>query len=344
MAEYDAAGTKIFSGKLNVVNVSVTGLTITGTTQLNRSWHLLGNPFGSAVTWDYTIENAWSRNNISGVAQIWDEATQDYIALTSSPASVIPATNGFMVQASGGTGSLTIPAIKRTHSSQPFYKSTIPGIKLTARNLTAGNAKESSVFFNPDATAGFDLMFDGEFLHGYGPTFYSLSGDVKLSVNSLPDLTSQPTIPFTFIPNEGSSFTIEASGLETVTSNAWLLDKQTNIDHNLSLNPVCQFTASTNDDPNRFLLHFSGVGINETRIPNPISVFATGSAIHITSNTTAVLAGNVYVYNMVGQLIASTGLNGDSSFTLNMKAPAGYCLVQVVTSDQTYSCKVFIHQ
>lgn len=44
--------------------------------------------------------------------------------------------NGFMVKVTSGTGSITIPAAKRVHSAQPWYKqSDYPVIKLFAKNL-----------------------------------------------------------------------------------------------------------------------------------------------------------------------------------------------------------------
>ncbi|MFZ4523759.1 MAG: T9SS type A sorting domain-containing protein, partial [Bacteroidales bacterium] len=337
MAAYDDADTKSFSGTLNVADVSLSGLTITGS-QANRSWHLLGNPFSCALTWD----NTWTTSNIAGVAEIWNEDIQDYSALTSFPASVIPATNGFMVQVSGGIGSLTIPESKRVHSAQAFYKSSIPAMKLTARNNVAGNAKESSVCFNPDATAGFDLQYDGEFLHGFGPVFHSNIGDIKLSVNSLPDLTAQTGIPFTFIPNDGAVFTIEATGIETVPATPWLLDKKTNTDQNLRVDPVYHFTASAGDDPSRFLLHFSGVGISESRIPNPVSVYMAGGIICISNNTGSALSGEIYIYNMIGQLMMQQELKSDRLVKINLNTGTGYYLVKVITGDLVYSGKVFI--
>jgi len=341
MAAYDEAATKSFAGKLNVGDVNVTGLTISGSLD-NRSWHLLGNPFGSAVTWD--ASSAWAFTNIAGVAKIWNESQQSYSDLTSYPPMLIPATNGFMVQVSTGTGSLTIPATKRTHSAQAFYKTTIPGVKLIVRNTAAGNAQESSVYFNPDATTGFDLMFDGEFLPGYGPVFHSSAGNIDLSTNSLPGLSEQTAIPFTFVPNNGVSFSIEASGLETVMGTPWLMDKKTGTDHNLKLDPVYQFTASGSDDPSRFLLHFSNVGLGESRIPHPVSVYASGNTINIIILVGTTLPGDVYVYNMMGQRVMYQKLTGSSLNRINLNAPTGYYLVKVITSDHVYSEKVFIVQ
>ncbi|NCC74191.1 MAG: hypothetical protein EOM06_12420, partial [Sphingobacteriia bacterium] len=275
MAAFDTEDVKSFSGELNVADVPVSGLGITGTS--DKSWHLIGNPFSSAITWDATT--AWGLTNIAGVAKIWNELIQSYSDLTSSPSSVIPATNGFMVQVVEATGSLTIPATKRAHSAQAFYKSAVSGMMLTAKSLTAGNAQEARIVINPDATTGFDLMFDSEFLAGHAPSFYSLSGEYKLSTNSIPVLTAETEIPFAFIKNAGSQFSIEASDFEEIPGIPYLIDLKSGTSHNLADNPVYNFTAVEGDNSDRFLLKFGMVGVGENPEADNTSIYVSGQTI-----------------------------------------------------------------
>ena len=268
MAAYDVDQTKSFAGELNVANVAITGLPINGSTATNRSWHLLGNPFSSALTWS----DSWTKTNIAGTAKIWKEINQSYSDLASSGAA-IPATNGFMVQVNTAPGSLTIPASARVHSSQAFYKSSDQKMILTARNLDFGSAQESVVENNPNSTNGFDLEYDGEFLTGYAPLFFSEADNVHLSTNSLPLISSTTEIPFTFVKNEGTNFSIEAVGASTLAPEVWLMDKKTNTDHNLLLNPVYNFTATANDDPNRFVLHFGTVSVVDIKATSEFTVW-----------------------------------------------------------------------
>lgn len=337
MAAYDAADTKIFSGKLNVADVPVSGLTISGGD--NKSWHLLGNPFACALSWDESID--WSRSNISGVAKIWNESSQSYSDLSSDPASVIPATNGFMVQVVTAPGSLTLPASKRTHSAQAFYKSTYPFLKLMARNTTAGNAQESSVCFIPDATAGFDLMYDGEFLEGYAPLFYSVAGSEHFSTNALSASVGIVEIPFDFIKNEGDNFSIEAEAISDIYGPVILNDLKTGISQDLTVNPVYVFTSAPEDNPSRFLLTFGHVGMDQNIKNYPFTVYASGNTLVVTDKT-GKNQGNIFVYNLTGQLIASDKLNGCSAYNLSMNVPSGYYLVKVVSPETTQSSKVFI--
>ena len=340
LAAYKTEGTKVFSGTMNVANIDISGLTITGSTQPHRSWHLLGNPYASALTWDAT--GNWNLVNISGVAKVWNEAIQDYSDITSTPSSAIPATNGFMVQVSSGTGSLTIPAAKRAHSSQPFYKSTFPSLILIARNTSAGNAKESSVYFNPDATPGFDLMYDGDFLAGYGPRFYSVAGSEHLSTNSLPDVGGTVQIPFDFIKNEGTNFTIEAESISGITGPVILNDLKTGASQDLTLNPLYAFTAAPGDNPSRFLVTFSHVGMDGPKGENTISIYTSGNMVYI-QDKTGNSHGKVFVYNLTGQRLMQQELAASGISQISLSAPTGYYIVKVVTDRDCSSSKVFIH-
>ncbi|MFZ4546025.1 MAG: GEVED domain-containing protein [Bacteroidales bacterium] len=337
MAAYDESGIKLFTGALTVSDVPIQDLAITNG-GANKSWHLLGNPFASALTWD--ASSAWNMTNIAGVAKIWNEATQSYTDLTSSPSTLIPATNGLMVQVANGSGNLTLPASKRVHSSQAFYKSTEKKIKLIAHNMDLGNAQESNVAITPEATEGFDLMYDGEFLVGYGPQFYSQTGNVKLSTNSIPVVPFETGIPFAFVPNEGNNFQIEATGLETIDSPAWLLDKKTNIDYKLSENSAYNFTASPTDNPNRFLLHFSGVGQKELFDKDQLKAWFYDQKLYVVSLSEKT---QLEVIDLQGRILFTEKLYGKATHSIAFDYPPGCYLVRISDNKQSKAIKIVVY-
>ncbi|PKP51675.1 MAG: hypothetical protein CVT92_12165 [Bacteroidetes bacterium HGW-Bacteroidetes-1] len=299
MVAYNAPDVKIFSGELNVADIIVQDLTITGTSNANRSWHLLGNPFSCALTWDVSTD--WSFTNIAGVAKIWNEALQAYSDLTSTPASSIPSTNGFMVQVSSGTGSLTMPATKRDQSAQAFYKNkeSLPRILLIAAPLDKTSGQQSTVCFIPEATEDFDLMYDGEFLSGYAPKFYSISGDIKLSTNTLPSMNGEKVIPFGFFKNDASDFSLELS--ETIEGHTlYLSDLKTNTVHIFNNNPVYLFNSEEGDDSNRFQLYFGTVNIGEQPDDEIIQAYLSGGYLYLTIPDGKVV---LEVFNILGSMV-----------------------------------------
>lgn len=337
MVAYKSSDVKVSSGHLNVADITVQDLTLTGTTNLNRSWHLLGNPFSSALTWDAGTE--WNFTNIAGVAKIWNEALQAYSDLTSSPPTSIPATNGFMVQVSSGTGSLTLPAAKRDHSAQAFYKSTIsPRIMLIASPQDKSSGQQSAVYFNPEATENFDLAFDSDFLPGYAPSFYSIAGENKLSTNTLPELSPGLSIPFGFVKAEDDSYVIELTENDDGYQ-VFLSDLKTNTIHSLSAEPTYLFTSDINDDPNRFELFFSPVGIEENPEIAKLNVYVITNQLyaHISSENTL-----LSIYDLRGRLLKSIRIGSAGLFTEEVNLPSGVYVVQLVDENYVQSAKILV--
>ncbi len=334
LVAYENDVTKNFAGTLNVSDVSISNLGISSGD--NRSWHLLGNPYSSALTW----YSSWTASNIAGTAKIWNEANKSYSDRSSG--TVIPATNGFMVQVSGGTGSLTIPKANRTHSTQQFFKSDGDfDLMLTARNLDHPSAQECVIKTHPQAGENFDLEFDSEFLAGFAPVFYAVADNEKLSTNCLPEINYETAIPLTFIKNEGTSFRIEATGIENLPYGAMLLDKQTGVNHNLSSNPEYNFTASNGDAPDRFLLHFGSVGIQEATIDKQIRVFAENGIITVANNSSTPIK-QILISDVSGRQLYTGRGSIETQFSFNFRASTGMYMITFITEKETISKKIFI--
>ncbi|MBE0648441.1 MAG: T9SS type A sorting domain-containing protein [Bacteroidales bacterium] len=337
MAAYDDAGTKSFEGSLNLDDVTISGLSITpsGT---NRSWHLLGNPYSSGLTWDDT----WTTSNISGTIEIWNEDGQSYSALTSG--NTIPATNGFMVQVNSGTGSLTIPHSKCTHGGT-FYKAAVfPSIKLKAVNLDFPSFQETQVLFNPLSTEGYEMEYDGDFLPGYAPYFYSKIDDQPMAVNSMPQLRESTAIPLTFIKNEGVNFSIEMYAAELVPLDIWLLDTKTNLDQNLTNNPIYTFSATDGDDPNRFLLHFKAVGIDEPPASGQsLPIVVWNYEYLLTISNPEQLTGTIMVYDMTGKCVLTDILENTTKQTITHALKTGLYVVRVEAENKASNQKIMIN-
>ncbi len=338
MVAYNSPVVKSYSGFLNVADIRIQNLTITGTNNSNRSWHLLGNPFSCALTWDASTD--WKFTNIAGVAKIWNEALKSYIDLTSSPATFIPATNGFMVQVTSGTGSLTMPASKRDHSVQAFYKNTesISRILLVAAPLDKSNGQQSTICFLPEATENVDLMYDSEFLPAYAPQFYSLSGDFKLSTNSLPSINEEIVIPFGFVKNDGSDFSIEL--VENIEGQMlYLSDLKTRTVHDFYNDPVYIFYAEEGDYPNRFLIHFGAVKIDEQPGKETLQAYVHGSYLYLMNPEGK---AQIEVFNILGNLLQSSTFIGEGFYSQAINLPSGVYIMRLQGEHTVKSVKVIV--
>jgi hypothetical protein len=334
MAAYKTADTKIFSGNLNVADVSLSNLAVTSGT--NKGWHLIGNPFASAITWN----TGWTMSNIVGTACTWTETGQSYTPIAAG--GIIPAGNGFMVQANGGEGSLTIPAASRVHNTTAWYKSSgYPVIRLFAHNLDHPSFQESQVRFNPKATTGFDMEYDGRFLAGYAPAFYSVMAGENLMVNSLPQFTEETVIPFSFIKNEGNNFSIEATEIETMPQSAgiYLLDHKLGISHNLSQNPVYTFTAAEGDATARFELRFGTVGINDLPVTQSMSAWYYGGKLMLKNCNGHT---SVDIFNIAGQSLQTHKLYFSELQSIHLNLAPGAYVARIVNNGAMLTVKIIV--
>ncbi len=329
-----AAGTKTFTGTLNKDNLVISNLSIKpGTT--DKGWHLLGNPFTSALTWGTN----WNLTNIISTTKIWKESTAAYVDI--APGGFIPALNGFMIQvtpAFGGNNSLTIPAAERVHNATAWYKSsTDPSIALVANDAAGQTAQESILQFNGAATTGFDPEFDSHFLTGYAPQFYSVAGDDQLSTNTLPDLSGTIMVPFDFIKNDGVNFTIEATTIANVTGPVLLNDLKTNASQDLTMNPVYSFTSESGDLPGRFLLTFSHVGIGENTNGSN-GIYTWEKTLYISNPGRATLE----LFNLSGQKLLTEEINTTGMYKTTPYLPTAYYVVRLITGSKVVVAKVFL--
>ena len=341
LVEYLASGTKQFTGTLNHTDITLSNLSYGSSAY--KGFHLLGNPFTSALTWN---DGNWGAfTNVVATAKVWDDATASYLPISAN--GIIPALNGFMVEVTSATNSLKIPLASRVHDAAAWYKTSDgPTIVLVAKDPAGQTAQGSFVRFEKEATNGFDPSFDSHFLAGLAPQFYSVMGNEKLSTNTLPELASETIIPFSFIKNTSTNFSIEAQGIESLGTGAtvYLWDNKLGTKHNLSTNPVYTFASTEGDAATRFELHFSTTyGIDETATLQPFSIYATNNTVCVANTSATSVKGEAYVYNTLGQIIAHQKLNGDLT-KINIAATTGYYLVKVITEKTIFVGKVFVKQ
>jgi len=340
LAAYGSDFTKTFTGNLNNTNVSVIGLTKTAD-KTYSGWNLIGNPFPSALDWGV---GSWSLSNVDANCQIWNEASASYTVVSSG--GDIPAMNGFMVHASVNGASLALPTDARVHSSTNWYKNSQQyenGMVLRANDPQGQTAQTSIVRFNSEATPGYDTQFDSYFLAGYAPLFYSVSENENYALNTLPEQTEAQVIPMGFVKNGSTGFSIELTENGT-ESTVYLTDHKTNTTQNLTNNPIYTFTAEEGDGPDRFLLHFKAVGIDDPAINN-----ANGFPIHcwnyqqtLTIGNPEQLPGEILVYAITGQTLLTAHLENVTKQTISHQLSPGMYVVQVRAEGKLKTQKIIV--
>ena len=284
----------------------------------------------------------WALNNIVATAKVWQESTAAYVDVQAG--GIIPPLNGFMVQVSPGfdqDNSLTIPAAAMVHDATGWYKSSEnPSVVLVVSDPINQTAQESIIRFDNGASTGFDPGFDSHFLPGYAPLFYSLAGEEKLSTNVLPEIGGNVQIPFQVVTADSRSLNLKAESITGIRGPVILHDLKTNGTCDLRVSPQYQFSTAGNDNPNRFMLSFSHVGLQDPAAGSVCTIRTAGHTVRVEHPDG--MGGTLTVFNMVGQVVLTLNMAGGQPTTFNLDGPSGYYLVKVLTDQQVNTEKIFI--
>ena len=337
-------------GQLNTGDKELSGLTFTGSTTNYSGWHLIGNPFPSALDW--TVGN-WKRVNIDATVYLYNGTQYKYYTYPASgapygnmPNGIIPAEQGFMVKVSSpGTGSLTLPEPARVHHSQAFYKSTVPDL-LQLEITGNGYSDQMIVHFDKNATAGFDPEYDAFQLEGIAesPQLYSIVSGYKLAGNVLQSVENSPVIAIGVSVGSARTYSVTPSNLESFSSGitVYLEDLKENRTMKLSNLASYNFIASPGDEKHRFNLHFSLVGIPGQENQNPnVKIYTFEKNLFV--NFSYAEDGILEIYDMIGCLKRSVTVNGNVLNNVDLREfPTGFYLIKIKTTNFIISRKIFL--
>jgi len=326
--------TVTFSG---VLNYDIPPVNIyTGADSYN--WNLLGNPYPSSIDWEAVTIPAGMTNEVHYIiaATSGDASYVQGVGGVNGGSQYISPMQGFFVSATGNDV-LQLGDAVRTHSGKDnFYKnenSNMLLLEASGENFT----DETMIHFNENAGVEHDGQFDAyKRISESNPELpqifsYTPQG-VKLGINGMPQTNM---VPVGFTAGESGEFTIsakETGDFSTVILEDVLLGTQTDL-----LSNSYTFNFVPGDIENRFILHFTPLKVDDNAA-NLYTIFAANNEIRVLvpANT----SGNIMVYNLMGQEIISSQINGTRN-TINMNESGTY-LVKVIGSDGVSTKKVFI--
>ncbi len=333
LVAYETTATKEFTGTLN--NAAVPFENLTKTAGQGEGWHLVGNPFQSAIKWN-DPDGDWNLSNINGTAKLMTNVGGFDDLVAGDP---IPAMQGFWVQAENTSNGFTIPLTAREHNAMDWVKkSNGDMVILAANDLETGMLQKSWIRFNPEASAAYDSKFDSRFMAWQAPQIYSIIENEKLSTNTYPALNEDMVIPFGFEKNEASSFSIEL--LESPEGKIiYLTDNQTGVQHNLSENPVYSFTSNEGDNPNRFLIHFGALSLDESSLTTAANAYVHNSTLYVLN---ASGQAQVDIIDLQGRTLQSSSFRAEGLYSQPISLPTGVYVVRVMDEKGVKTAKVVV--
>ncbi|MCD4696923.1 MAG: T9SS type A sorting domain-containing protein, partial [Bacteroidales bacterium] len=315
-------------------NISISAI---GTHPDGYHWNLFGNPYPSSLDWDLVLVPNGTHLATNGVYYL-DQATGNYLSYLGNlggGSQHVPPGQGFLIAGASHGAMFTVNNSMRTHAGgSTYYKSEFDN--LLVLEAEGNNFTDAAYLrFDEEATAEIDKQFDAYKLFTTSnpqlPQIYTVGGD-KLSINVLPETEM---VSAGFKAGTSGIYTInikEVTGMANVILEDLINGTQTD----LMSNPYI-FNYNVDDQENRFIVHFTPLAVPET-FEEMVNIFSFNTDVYVTvpANT----QGNIVIYNMIGQEVASQRINGvQNIITLERSS---YYVVKVLSDESLVTRKVFI--
>ncbi|MGI4743286.1 MAG: reprolysin-like metallopeptidase [Janthinobacterium lividum] len=330
-------------------------------------WQLLGNPYPSPFDWSTVTTD--QRPGVNGALYVFQSTGQyagtyrTYLNSVGGASPLVEAGSGYFVQvtAPGTPGAVNLTNANRitTFGAQtPFGRTTAdlrPQLRL--RVASADLADETYVYFEANATAGFDAEYDAQKLpNTNGLNLASLAGPTPLAIQGLPPLanTGEVVVPLTLAVPAVGSLAFEVADLANFPSGmVYLRDAQTGTQLLLAAGTRYAFTLATaTAGTGRFSLVFRPAGVLATQaalsaaqvsiFPNP----ARSSFSVLLPPVAGQRAVQATLLTVLGQpvlsrAIALTAAGATAEFDTHSLA-AGVYVLRLTAGDQTLVQRVTV--
>lgn len=348
--ETGKTGTASFENSINTMDVSPT-VSFTSTA---HGYNLVGNPFTSAIDWD---QGGWSRTGLEGSVWVYKSGsgylTRNSNGIGSLTDGIIPVAQGFFVRTTSGSGSLTIPALSRVHSSQAYYKNSETENEDNLNPYLVFIVEEDDITdevwitFCEDCTDAYDNGWDTRKFFGVNsePQLYTVENDLNLSINALPPLNeNERLIPLNFEAGKNGTHQLTLKDkLEMENTNILLEDLKNDVFHDFNNSPTYVFEAVKNHPAERFMIHLNPVVTNIADLPTEeqYTVYAYNKTIYIKFSGID-FPGKVQVVDLYGRTIYNDQLNNSSMNRIPVHLNYGYLIVKIIDDGEIVINKVFV--
>jgi len=298
----------------------------------------------------YTIGNKWAEYNPT-LHEGTNGGTKD-----------IPPLQGFFVKANATGASIDLSNAKE-HSSQARYKGSsqaeakeeiiYPEVKLELSST--GTSDETIVWFNDEATTGYDENYDGYKLFSSEASFgqlYSILGGMNYAIDGIPLPADSIIVPLGLkIAQAGSYSILKKVLVEPSGYNIFLVDKANgNYTVDLKKAGSYAFSSDAGTFTDRFILKFVSltVSIENPKADNKIfNIYGTKGVINIlpSDDFKSVSNGIVKIYDLSGRVVRqsnNTGLYPGTLVQIPFNGQKGIYIVEITSSLSRYKGKVLM--
>ncbi len=298
-------------------------------------WYLVANPYPSYIDVEdagFDIGNFLKTVFIDG----YDNTISTYNILTNVGVNggtryVAPG-QAMWLRTYEASDAISIANTTRVHSTGSLKATTVDDDNIFRFTLEgSNNTDESVVLISNEFGSEFVSRFDSEKMMNGGNmvNVYSLKESKDISINALPEITTEQIVPLGYEVSEAGmgDFTFKASNINGFMQdvNVYLVDKVEEVTVNLRETPSYTFTASSTESNDRFELIFEAsvtTGIDEdTKVVSDknVMIYAVKqeATVKVTEQVLQLNDRIIEVYDVSGQLVKQVDLDDvETIFTL----------------------------
>ena len=309
LASYEAETTATFSGVLNNATSFDYEVAFNAGKEL-ANFHLLGNPFSFNMDWSGIA----AEGLVDGYAVVNNRGGYDYLTT-----GTIKVGDGFFVKAIGENASLSY-----THNARSSQE-TANCINV----IVAGKAGKDNVVVNfAGKSEGFDKLQN--FNDAIATVYVSENGK-NYGIANVDENTTEVALNFDAKEMGNYTISLDVNGeFETIT----LVDRFTGVETNMLLEDEYTFTATSNDNVNRFVIRLAQGSQLEAQSQ---FVYQSGKELILS------IEGSVQIVDMLGRVVYSNEhANGDNRINVAEFKDATY-VVRVVNEEGVKVQKMVIY-
>ncbi|MBT8317284.1 hypothetical protein [Lutibacter sp.] len=350
----DLNPTNNFEGNLNNGTISYP-LTANNSEDLTLTgFNLIGNPYPCAIDWK--ASTGWTRSNLldSGGGYdmwIWNPAANNYGVFnsagtvgTNDVTQYIASMQGFFVRAESNANIVMTNEIRLHTGASNWMK--LSNTKHSVSNVKVKIASDSGFGFDEvllqfghsENMAGAAKLFSTA---DNAPSVYMLKGKEELSVKYVTDTIDNPFVPLVFKPGSDGDYSLNIDVDDINFEYVILEDKKSKKVHNLLENPIYQFNSSINDDPNRFVIHFTNKVVSSDANLSAL-VYYDGNDI-IVDLSIVPEQTEVVIYDMLGRSVINESLQGETIHRLFIHSKNQIYIVSAKSENKIIRKKVLVY-
>ncbi|MCX6308635.1 MAG: T9SS type A sorting domain-containing protein, partial [Bacteroidia bacterium] len=315
-------------------------------------FNLVGNPYPSYLDWNQATKTnlhatMWYRSNEAGTYKFYtyNGTAAGYgggeIGVPANVSNLIPPMQAFWVKVEGGTGVLAFTNAMRSHvvGTNPLKSATQSAQQILRLEVSnAGNTDEAVVYFNANASNGYDAFDSPKMMNGPTsilPDIFTSAGTENLVINGMGAIPYNTEIPLCFNRNASTAttFTLKASEVSNMDDGTMVYIKNnlTGEQQLISDGSAYSFASSAIGSDPAFSLLFKApgsiTGLEESDNGNTL-VYANANKQLIIQTKSAIKNGMISVYNSVGQRLINQCMTGDKTVLQEAFIP-GFYVVKV---------------